>query len=149
MTYDSTHDTEMHIQSVQIYIHQVCANLIGRARGHDASKLREPEKSGYDYWKPILKKLPEDSPEMEEARRAMGEVLEHHVKANPGHHPHGNPNGVSDMSLMGLLEALADWRAAADEKEPRKLLLEYNIKRFGIDSQLAAILENTVKELGW
>jgi hypothetical protein len=53
------------------------------------------------------------------------------------------------MSLLGLIEWLADCRAAADEKPPYVLLLDYNIRRFGIDPQLAAILENTVKELGW
>ena len=142
-------DTEAHIAKVQERMDECVALLIARAVMHDASKLQEPEKSGYDHWKPILRQLPEDSPEMEAARREMGAILEHHVNANAGHHPSGNANGVADMSLLGLLEMLADWRAAADEKPPHVLLLDYNIKRFGIEPQLAAILGNTVKELGW
>jgi uncharacterized protein DUF5662 len=149
MTYDSAQDTREHIQKVRDRLKQVREHLWLRGTRHDASKLEEPEKSGYDHWKPILKALPEDSPEMVEAREAMGAVLEHHIKANAGHHPSGNPNGIRDMSLLGLIEMLADWRAAADEKPPHILLLEFNIARFGIDAQLAAILENTVKELGW
>lgn len=149
MAYDSTADTSGHIARVQELLREVCSRLTIRAVEHDMSKRVEPEKSGYDHWKPILKTLPEDSPEMAAAREAMGEVLEHHVKANPGHHPSGNPNGIPDMSLLGLVEMLADWRAAADEKAPYVLLLDFNIERFGIDAQLAAVLKNTVRELGW
>lgn len=149
MTYDSRPDTESHIARVRSRLIEAMNNLAARGQAHDVSKLEEPEKSGYDYWKPILKTLPEDSAEMEEARRQMGAVLEHHIKANPGHHIHGNPNGIYDMSLLGLLETLADWRAAADEKAPYVLLLDYNIRRFGLDAQVAALLKNTARELGW
>ena len=147
--YDSTADTIEHIGKVRARLRTVIIELTIRAVHHDESKLQEPEKSGYDYWKPILKTLPEDSPEIEQARREMGAILDHHVKANPGHHPSGNPNGIADMTLIDLIEMLCDWRAAADEKPPHVLLLDYNIRRFGIDDQLAVILENTVRELGW
>lgn len=147
--YDSTNDTREHIAKVQERMRIIVAALTTRAVHHDESKLVEPEKSGYDHWKPLLQTLAEGSPEMEAARQQMGALLEHHVTANPGHHPSGNPNGIADMSLMGIIEMLCDWRASADEKPPHILLLDYNIQRFGIDPQLAAILHNTVRELGW
>jgi len=147
--YDSTADTNAHINNVQARIGELMTELMRRAAWHDMSKLREPEKSGYDYWKPILRTLPEDSAEMEQARREMDTLLQHHYAENPGHHPQGNERGIAGMSLLGLLEMLADWRAGADEKPPHVLLLDYNIKRFGIEPQLAEILRNTVRELGW
>jgi hypothetical protein len=53
------------------------------------------------------------------------------------------------MSLLDVLEMLADWKGASERYGPSSLALDYNIKRWNISPQLAAILENTVTELGW
>lgn len=48
MIYDSTADTQEHITKVQQCLDQIICELTIRAAHHDESKLREPEKSGYD-----------------------------------------------------------------------------------------------------
>jgi hypothetical protein len=55
------------------------------------------------------------------------------------------------MSLLDIIEMLADWKAAGERTKGGNLQtsIEFNIKRFGIGEQLAAILMNTAKELGW
>jgi len=55
------------------------------------------------------------------------------------------------MSLLDLVEMVADWKAASERTKQGSIAqsLAHNIKRFGIDEQLASILENTVRELGW
>jgi hypothetical protein len=46
---------------------------------------------------------------------------------------------------------LCDWKAASERTKQGSIQasLAHNRMRFQIDDQLAAILENTVKELGW
>ena len=60
-------------------------------------------------------------------------------------------SGISGMSLTGLLEMLADWKAAGERHATGNLKdsLVKNKERFKIESQLQSILENTAKELGW
>jgi len=62
--------------------------------------------------------------------------------------PHVSVNG---MSLMALLEMLADWKAAGERHANGNLAdsLSKNQERFHIEPQLQAVLENTAKELGW
>ena len=60
-------------------------------------------------------------------------------------------SGISGMSLLSLLEMLADWKAAGERHTTGNLKdsLIKNQTRFHIEPQLQAILENTSKELGW
>ncbi len=55
------------------------------------------------------------------------------------------------MSLVDLVEMLADWRAATERHDDGDMARSLKIQkeRFGISDQLAQILENTVEELGW
>jgi hypothetical protein len=55
------------------------------------------------------------------------------------------------MSLLDLLEMLCDWKAASERHADGDIArsLRINRERFGIDGQLAAILENTAVELQW
>lgn len=52
---------------------------------------------------------------------------------------------IDGMSLLDLVEILAECKADGDMVKS----LEINRERFGISDQLARILENTVKEMGW
>lgn len=60
-------------------------------------------------------------------------------------------SGVYGMSLLDLIEMLADWKAAVSRHADGDLQksLEINKARFGMSDQLAEIFQNTVKELGW
>jgi hypothetical protein len=149
-TYDSTADTTDHINKVQVRIAEMQADIDQRAALHDRSKLTEPEKSGYDQLTAQLKDLVYGSDEYRAALAAAKPVIDHHYAVND-HHPEHYPNGIAGMTLMALVEMLCDWKAASERTKQGSILasLVHNKQRFGIDDQLAQILENTVRELGW
>lgn len=146
--YDSTADTLDHIGKVRARIEELRADLARRAEGHDASKLREPEKSGYDALGTALQGVAYGSDEYRAALAANAPTVAHHYAANT-HHPEHHPNGIAGMSLLDVVEMLCDWKAASERGGPSALELGRNTARFGISEQLAAILANTVRELGW
>ena len=150
MSYDSTQDTLDHIDKVRSRLATVTLLLQGRAAQHDTSKLAEPEKSGYDQLTVKLKDCVYGSDEYRAALAEAKPVIDHHYAAN-SHHPEHYPNGIAGMSLLDVIEMLADWKAASERTKQGSIAqsLEHNKTRFGISDQLAAILENTVKELGW
>lgn len=143
-------DTLDHIRKVCARIDEVGANLIARGIVHDASKLMEPELSGYDVLTFKLSELVYGNDEYRAALREAKPIIEHHYAHN-SHHPEHWPNGIADMSLLDIVEMLCDWKAASERTKQGSIAqsLTHNKQRFGIDDQLAAILENTVKELGW
>lgn len=150
MTYDSTQDTLEHIDKVQKRLAEVSMNLRDRAHAHDLSKLSEPEKSGYDKLTMALKDIVYGSDEYRAALAEAAPVIAHHYAANT-HHPEHYENGIAGMSLLDLIEMVCDWKAASERTKQGSIAqsLAHNKVRFGIDDQLAAILENTVRELGW
>jgi hypothetical protein len=149
--YDSTEDTLKHIETVRKFLAEVRGVLWGRATVHDESKLKEPEKSMYDEYIPKIRETEREfgygSPQYEQCVKDMGIVMRHHFDAN-SHHPEHYPNGINGMSLLDLIEALADWKAAS-VKSGQPLNIEANKRRFEVSDQLSEILHNTVKELGW
>lgn len=150
MSYDSTNDTVRHIMTVQSRISEVISRLQQRALWHDQSKLAPPEKEGYDKLTAQLQDLVYGSDEYRAALAEAQPVIEHHYQAN-SHHPEHYPNGVAGMSLLDLVEMVCDWKAASARTKQGSIAqsLVHNKQRFGIDDQLASILENTVKELSW
>lgn len=150
MSYDSTNDTIEHIENVQKLLEQVVINLEYRAANHDESKLQEPEKSMYDEFAPKLRASTYGSDEYKQFLKDMGPALQHHYQNN-SHHPEHWLNGINGMSLLDLIEMLADWKAAGMRHADGDILesLRINQKRFGISDQLIEILENTVRELIW
>lgn len=148
--YDSTADTREHIAKVAGYL-SLCADLLRiRAATHDASKLEEPEKSTFDRVTPLLRNVTYGSDEYKTLLAEMGAALQHHYAHN-SHHPQFFGNGIDGMTLLDIIEMLADWRAAAQRHADGDFgkSLEINRVRFGISDQLAQILENTRRELGW
>ena len=150
MTYDSRPDTEKHIKTVQDFLGIVIGLLVGRSLDHDKSKLQEPEKSMYDEFTPKLRAMTYGSDEYKQTLKDMGKELEHHYILN-SHHPEHYTTGVNGMSLLDIIEMLADWKAAGMRHANGSMMqsLEVNKKRFGISDQLFEIIQNTVKELGW
>lgn len=150
MNYDSTEDTIKHINQVRQFMAQILHNLSGRSLHHDESKLQEPEKSMYDEYTPLLRNLTYGSDEYKKCLANMGEALQHHYKEN-SHHPEHKENGIDGMSLLDLMEMLADWKAASMRHANGDMgkSMEINRERFGISEQLYEIIQNTVKELGW
>lgn len=143
-------DTIKHIHAVEYRLREIRHQLELRGIRHDASKLEEPEKSGYDKLTADLKDIVYGSPEYKQALDDAKPVIDHHYAVN-SHHPEHYPNGVAGMSLLDLDEMLADWKAASERTKQGSIEanLAHNKERFGIDDQLYSILVNTVRELGW
>lgn len=125
--YDSTDDTLAHIRQVGTFIADASRELVLRASRHDHSKLMPPEKDAFDRETPSL-------------------ALRAHYAAN-SHHPEHYGNGIAGMDLFDLVELVADWKAAAMRMQDGSdnPNLEHNVERFGIDPQLACILQNTLE----
>lgn len=148
--YDSTAETLKHIKQVADLLWQTICVIGKRITAHDASKLQEPEKSMYDRFTPMLRSMTYGSDEYKATLKEMGVALDHHYQVN-SHHPEHYPNGIDGMSLIDLIEMLADWKAASLRHNDGNILksLEINKVRFGISDQLFEILKNTVAEMGW
>lgn len=149
--YDSTQSTREHIGRVAGLLFQASNNLDTRGRVHDASKLASPEKELFDRWTPLLGGLRYGSPEYQAALGELKPALDHHYAHN-SHHPEHYPDGVAGMSLLDLIEMMCDWKAAGERHADGGDILrsiEINTTRFKLDPQLAAILRNTAKEMGW
>lgn len=146
---ESQRDTIDHIASVRSNINAVIDNLCDRKTAHDASKLEEPELSGYEGLTQALKGLTYGTPEHRAAFAPYKEIIQHHYAANR-HHPEHWQLGVTDMSLLDIIEMLADWKAANDRNNGDfGHSIQVSVSRFNISEQLHAILINTAKELGW
>lgn len=148
--YDSRPDTYGHIHEVQRLMLQAVADLQRRAHAHDQSKLRDPERAVFDEYTPKLRGLTYGSDEYKAALEGMGEGLRHHYAANR-HHPEYFEGGIKDMTLVDVLEMLADWKAAtlrhADGDLERSI--SQNAQRFGYGPEMSRLLSNTAREFGW
>jgi len=150
MDYDSTNDTIAHIRRVQELLTEMMGKIEKRLIVHDASKLEEPEKTCFDEFTPKLKASTYGSDEYKKFLEGMGVALKHHYQNN-SHHPEYHQNGLNGMSLLDLIEMLCDWKAATERHANGSISksIELNKARFSIDAQLADILNNSVKEMGW
>lgn len=148
--YDSAMDTQKHISEVQRNLLEIIVLIGARARFHDASKLNPPEKAMYDEFTPKLRGLTYGSDEYTQSLKDMGAALCHHYEKN-SHHPEHFPGGIDDMSLIDLIEMLADWVAAVLRHADGDLMesIEINAVRFEMSDQLVQILKNTIGEMKW
>jgi Family of unknown function (DUF5662) len=146
--YDSTQDTLDHVHKVQEYMRRAVDDLAHRAVTHDLSKFEDPEKTAWDIATPRLKETVYGSDEYRATLREIKPAVQHHYQENT-HHPEHYEDGVNGMSLLDLIEMLCDWKAASLRTKDGDLMgsLAHNIDRFGIGSQLADVLRNTIREL--
>ena len=150
MTYDSTPDTLAHIATVQARLQTIIHELNIRAAHHDESKLREPEKSGYDQLTLTLKNVAYGTEMYRVALAEAAPTIAHHYQHNR-HHPEHFPDGMYGMNLIDVIEMLCDWKAASARTRQTSVApsLSHTKQRFGINDQLFAILVNTVRDLEW
>lgn len=148
--YDSTADTLKHSLRVGALLVQPIAELMQRAVEHDLSKTMEPELSVFNAFTSRLQATEYGSEAYQENLAAMSEGLAHHYRHNR-HHPEHFSDGISGMTLVDLLEMLADWKAATERTAAGDLRTSLVIQqdRFTIDPQLARILHNTAEYFGW
>lgn len=148
--YDSTADTLKHSQRVGELMTQPIRELVDRSVCHDRSKTEDPELAVFNEFTPKLAGTTYGSEEYKGYLAAMGEGLAHHYVSNR-HHPEHFADGIGGMTLVDLVEMLADWRAASERHDDGSLVRSLAIQqeRFAISEQLAAILRNTAEHFGW
>lgn len=148
--YDSTKDTQEHINKVANYLNMCCTELRARGYLHDGSKLLPPEKEYFDKYTPELANLVYGTEEYRESCRRLKPAIDHHYKNNT-HHPQHFENGVNGMNLFDILEMLMDWRASGERNSTGDIRksLEINAERFGMSKQLKSIFINTIDYLKW
>jgi hypothetical protein len=150
VAYDSTADTLRHSLRVGELMVQVIGELAERSVRHDRSKTEPPELATFNTYTPMLRTSTYGSPEYRSHLAAMADGLAHHYAHNR-HHPEHFGNGINGMTLVDVIEMLADWAAAterhADGSLARSLAIQR--RRFGISDQLAEILTNTAHHFGW
>ena len=137
-----------HRESVEKILNLVADILVIRACHHDDSKLEEPEWSVFLEYTPKLWDSTFGSPEYMGYLKEMKVALDHHYHVNR-HHPQAFDNGINGMTLIDLMEMLADWMAAVKRHKDGDIIksIDINVPRFGISTQLQEILVNTVNLL--
>lgn len=138
-----------HIRNVQIYIGDVVTELFSRIIYHDITKYGDKELP-LVINKAKLDSLPYMSDEYKAALEAVQEAVQHHYRNNR-HHPEFWKDGIRDMTLIDLIEMLADWKAASQSTTGGSILqsISKNRERFKISPELEKILVNTVVFLDW
>jgi hypothetical protein len=144
-TYDSRADTLAHVHQVRDNIDVFVSAMLRRGRVHDDSKLSAAEKPTLDAVLPLLDGVAYGSPAWEGVVARAAPALEHHYGQNSHHPEHYGNAGVSGMDLFDVVEMLCDWIAAAKRNPGDGVKLAYNVEKFAIDRQLAAILANTLE----
>jgi hypothetical protein len=144
----TNHDTWRHINRVQYYLTRMMKNLLDRSLNHDQSKLSSPEVELFTEYTPKLAGTTYGSSEYDEFKKLMKPALDHHY-ANNRHHPEHFKNGAEDMTVLDLVEMLADWKAASERHHDGNIRksIEINSERFGLPPMLRKILENSIDEL--
>ena len=129
-------DILKHKEKVKRRLLFLSEELKNRAESHDNSKLKDPEIK-YHY----------NTPEYFDKMKRWQKFFNHHYENNR-HHPNHFMNGVLDMTLTDICEYLVDIISYYDEMHVNDAIdtVEKQQGRFGLDSQLAQILTNTLIE---
>ncbi len=148
--FDYLCDTMLHIGEVQENLEVFCGELRRRGLSHDRTKLQELEFDAFVSTCDRFKKVNYGTPEYQALVDEIKPAVDHHYQSNR-HHTAYHENGINGMSLIDVLEMVADWRAAA-RRSPDKTLkdsLDYAFKKYQIEPQMQQIILNTLNELGW
>lgn len=133
-----------HISRVRRHINTFIQLLIRRAENHDKSKLEEPELS---WWKEMDKepRYPYGSKEYEQKLKRYNKVFKHHYQYNR-HHPEHYEYGVSEMTLIDIVEMMCDWLGYKDTTTVTEALkvCDEQMARYDISEELRQIIFNTL-----
>ena len=140
-------ETYKHIKKVQKNINIFVRDLISRGENHDTTKLEEPELTIFAENTAKMGVTEYGTPEYTKLLEEVKPAIVHHYSKNR-HHPEHWPDGVNDMTLVDLLEMLADWKAATERNKDGNIRksIEINAARYKMSPQLRQIFENTVRE---
>lgn len=133
-----------HIFRVRRHIDTFIQLLIRRAENHDKSKLEEPELS---WWKEMDKepRYPYGSEEYKQKIKRWNKVFKHHYQYNR-HHPEHYEYGVSEMTLIDIVEMMCDWLGYKDTTTVTEALkvCDDQMARYNISEELRQIIFNTL-----
>lgn len=149
---DSRPATLFHALRVGHFMVDAIQELARRSVQHDYSKTQPPEVEGFDRATAKLSSMAYGSPEYDASRAELAPTLAHHYAHNRHHPEHFGERGINGMTLVDLIEMLADWRASTERMGGTGDLREsirINAKRFNIEPQLVKILINTAEHFGW
>lgn len=144
---NATLETYKHIAKVQGYLNGFAKDLIDRGQNHDNSKLESPEVEIFGEHTEELSTVEYGSPEYQECLARVKPAIDHHYAKNRHHTEHW-PNGIEDMTLLDLVEMLADWKAATERNKDGNIRksIDHNAGKYKMSPQLKKIFENTVRE---
>ena len=134
-----------HITNVRRILAYISAGLITRAAEHDATKLHPPECSVFAENTHKLRAMTYGSDEYKQLLAEMQPALDHHYAVSR-HHPEHFAEGINAMTLIDLIEMLADWKAATLRHADGDIWksLEIQREKLGLSDQLAKIFANTI-----
>lgn len=139
-----------HIERVQNLLKRFRVMLETRGLEHDHHKLGPEELPYFIEFTPKLAGLTYGSEEYMQCLAGLKPALDHHYE-NSRHHPEFHEHGITDMTLIDLVEMLCDWKAASERHNDGDMQqsLDFNAGRFNIPAALHAVLVNTARDLGW
>ncbi len=140
-------ETYKHIKRVNELLIKASKILLDRAVKHDASKLQDPEKTGFESMSE-LKNVVYGSDEYANMLKQLEPYLIHHY-ANNSHHPqYYIDEGINGMDLFDVLEMFCDWYAAGERHKDGSMFqsIEINKTRFNMSDQLVLIFKNTLEK---
>jgi len=148
--YDSTKDTQKHIDKVAYYLNKIAEELIERGKNHDKSKLEEPEKSILDKYTPLLGTCEYNSDEYKKNSQEMKDLgfdKSHYSKND--HHLEQYENGLNDIDLPLLCEIFSDYLASSQRTKDGDFVKSMDIveKKYKFPIELKNIFLNTYKKL--
>jgi hypothetical protein len=141
-------ETQKHINNVRNILNKWSKELMQRGKLHDKSKLESPEIEIFCEYTPKLANSTYGSEEYKGFLKEMQVALNHHYRMNK-HHPEYFKNGIQGMTLIDIMELLADWKSATLRHNDGDLIrsINFNQERFKYSDDLKQIFLNTAKLL--
>jgi hypothetical protein len=139
-----------HKSEVARVLGNMAGNLITRGRIHDDSKFSSAEFNGFVQGIPKLEAATYGSPEYTEALESIKPTLQKHYASNCHHPEFYGEAGIQGMSLLTVLEMVADWYVACSlgGRSSFQESLAVNFKRFGISVEMQGFITRTAREMG-
>jgi hypothetical protein len=143
-------DTLIHVSEVQENLEVMIHDLKVRGINHDRSKFQEPEFSTFCETRPEFKKVNFGTKEYDAVVDKARLAVTHHHLSNR-HHTAFYANGVQGMTLLDILEMLADWKAASRRSPGLSFAdsLSRAFKKYEINETMQQFILNTIQYLGW
>lgn len=136
-----------HTRLVVLILEKLAHKLIERGASHDLSKLFPDE---FDEFVTVNRVAREFKYGSEEYRQTIEETpaIHLHFSRNP-HHPEHHADGIDGMSLLDIVEMVADWKAAAMMygHTPLRESVEIAKERFGMSEKQAWLVDMIVDVL--